>query len=60
MLVRDDGTRFAFLVSHAAEPVVVKPAVQPDWRLTTLAGEAPGEAAMGPFGVGIFRITQGG
>jgi hypothetical protein len=38
-LVRDDGTRFAVLVSHADEPLTLKPVLGNGERLTTLDDE---------------------
>jgi hypothetical protein len=60
VLVHADGTRFAWLVSHAPEPVTVKPALAPGWRLTTLGGEPAGEVIVGTFGVNVFRLEVGG
>jgi endo-1,4-beta-mannosidase len=59
-LIRDDGTRFAVLVSHAAEQLTVKPALSPDGELTSLAGGEAGEGVrVGPFGIKILKVTGG-
>ncbi len=56
-LVRDDGARFAFLVSHASEPVTVKPVLSGDARLVSLAGEkVDGAVTVPSFGVMIFSL----
>ena len=56
-LIRDDGTLFAVLASHAAEPLTVKPALD-GGELTTLEGTGAGEGVtLGPFGIKIFRMT---
>jgi endo-1,4-beta-mannosidase len=58
-LVRDDGTRFAVLVSHADEQLTVKPALEPGGRLTTLDGQDVTEGAtIGSFGISVFRIAE--
>lgn len=60
-MVRDDGARFAWLVSHADEPVTVKPAVAAGLSLTALDGSPVGaEVTMAPFGVSVFRLTGTG
>jgi hypothetical protein len=57
-LVRDDGARFAVLVSHADETLTVKPALPSGERLVTLEGEETnGGVTTWPFGAGILRIT---
>jgi endo-1,4-beta-mannosidase len=56
-LVRDDGARFAILVSHAAEAVTVKPALAGDARLASLAGEeVDGAVTLPSFGVSVFSL----
>ncbi len=56
-LVRQDGRRFAFLVSHAAEALTVKPTVPPGGRLTPLGGKDVIETVTtGPFGVEVFNL----
>jgi hypothetical protein len=61
VLVRADGARFAFLVSHADEPLTVKPVLEQCGRLTTLDGEdATGGVTMGPFGISVFLMTEAG
>jgi endo-1,4-beta-mannosidase len=58
-LVRDDGVRFAVLVSHCGEPLTVKPQLAGGERLTALTGEdVNGTATMDPYGAGIFTITE--
>jgi endo-1,4-beta-mannosidase len=61
MLVRDDGARFAVLVSHAAEPVTVKPIIDggtSGGTLTTLDGcKAGGGVTLAPFAVTVLEIT---
>jgi endo-1,4-beta-mannosidase len=57
-LVRDDGTRFAFLVSHAAEQLTVKPALGGGERLVSLVGEdVNGSVTLPEFGVAVFEIA---
>jgi endo-1,4-beta-mannosidase len=64
VLVRDDGARFAVLVSHAAEPVTVKPAIDggtSGGTLTTLDGsKASGGVTLEPFGVAVLEIAPPG
>ncbi len=50
VLVRDDGVRFAVLVSHAAEPLTVRPVIDGG----TTAGE---EVPLDPFGVAVLEIA---
>jgi endo-1,4-beta-mannosidase len=60
ILVHADGTRFAWLVSQAAEPVAVKPQLAAGLRLCALDGDtADGEIGLDPFGVRVFRIVDG-
>jgi endo-1,4-beta-mannosidase len=57
-LIRDDGTLFAVLASHAAEPLTVKPGLESGGELTTLDGTQNGEGVtLGPFGIKVFRVT---
>ena len=57
-LIRDDGTLFAVLASHADEPLTVKPALDGGGELTTLEGAEAGEGVtLGPFGIKVFRVT---
>jgi hypothetical protein len=59
VLVHADGSQFAWLVSHAAEPVTVKPQLAGGSRLRELAGgPANGTIILPPFGVGVFRIED--
>ncbi len=60
ILVHQDGTRLAWLVSQAAEPVAVKPQLAAGLRLSALDGDtANGEINLVPFGVGVFRLVDG-
>jgi hypothetical protein len=65
VLERSDGTRFAWLVSQAAEPLHVRPRLGPGLRLAPLAGAARGPASgyeqavtLEPFGVSVSRIED--
>jgi endo-1,4-beta-mannosidase len=49
VLVRDDGARFAVLISQAAEPVTVKPVVD--------GGKPGAEVTIDPFGVAVLEIA---
>ena len=56
-LVRDDGTRFAVLVSHADGPLTLKPGLSAGTRLVTLSGEDTGPGvSLPPFGVAVLMI----
>ncbi|HEY0936354.1 MAG TPA: cellulase family glycosylhydrolase [Trebonia sp.] len=61
VLARDDGARFAVLVSQAAEPVTVKPVVDGGTSgstLTALDGsKATGGVSLDPFGVAVVEIA---
>ena len=60
-MVREDGARFAWLVSHAGEPVTVKPAAADGLCLTALDGSpVSAEITIAPFGVSVFRLTGTG
>ena len=60
VLVRADGARFAWLVSHAAEPVTIKPQLSSGSRLCGLDGAPASETiTLAPFGVGVFAIEPG-
>ena len=60
VLVHADGSRFAWLVSQAAEPVTVKPQLAAGTRLCDLDGApANGTITLAPFGVGVFCIENG-
>jgi endo-1,4-beta-mannosidase len=60
-LIRDDGTLFAVLASHASEPLTVKPALDGGGELTALDGSKGGPGVtLGPFGIKIMRITGSG
>jgi endo-1,4-beta-mannosidase len=58
VLVRDDGARFAVLVSHADEQLTVKPVLPGNAGLATLGtSEMVDTVTMGPFGITAFSIT---
>jgi hypothetical protein len=60
-LVRDDGARFAVIVSHAGQPLTVKPVLPAGGRLTTLdAAVATDSVTTEPFGVTILAIEENG
>jgi endo-1,4-beta-mannosidase len=60
-LIRDDGTLFAVLASHAAEPLTVKPELGCGGELATLEGQEAGEGVnLRPFGIKILTITGSG
>jgi endo-1,4-beta-mannosidase len=57
VLVHSGGTRFAWLVSQADEPVTAKPELAPGLRMAHLDGSALDEApTLAPFGVSVFRL----
>jgi endo-1,4-beta-mannosidase len=58
VLVRDDGVRFAVLVSHAAEQVTVKPVLAAGITgLATLAGDDAGESiTIGSTGTCVLEV----
>jgi endo-1,4-beta-mannosidase len=59
LLVRDDGTRFAVLASHADEQLTIKPVLAANAGLATLDGrEVIDTVTMGPFGITVFLITD--
>ena len=60
VLTHADGTRFAWLVSHAPEPVTVKPVLAAGLRLATLGGEPADEVIVGTFGVSVLRLEKDG
>ncbi len=56
-LVHADGTRFVWLISQAAHPVVAKPVVAPGLRLRPLAGGDPLDTcSLAPYGVEVHRL----
>jgi len=60
-LVRDDGTTFAVLASHASEPLTIKPLLADGGALTELDGDDILEGVtMDPFGINIFKVTGSG
>jgi hypothetical protein len=59
--IRDDGTAFAVLASHAAEPLTVKPVLTGGRTLTMLDGEEILEGVtLDPFGIDVFKLTGSG
>ncbi len=59
ILVRADGARFLWLVSHAAEPVTAKPQLAAGLRLAELDGSAVGGTiGLDPFGVSVFALKD--
>jgi endo-1,4-beta-mannosidase len=58
VLVRDDGTRFAVLASHADEQLTVKPLLAGNAGLATLdSSEMIDTVTMVPFGINVSMIT---
>jgi len=56
-LTRDDGTRFAVLASHAAEPLTTKPVLGTASALVTLDGTEITEGVnLDPFGIEVFEV----
>ena len=59
MLVRDDGSRFAVLVSHDDEELTVKPQLGEGERLATLdEAEVVETVTMSPFGIIVLEVTR--
>jgi endo-1,4-beta-mannosidase len=59
-LVRDDGTTFAVLASHAAEPVTVTPVLAGDAGLAAMDGEQVGRSiTLDPFGITVLTVRSG-
>jgi hypothetical protein len=59
-LVRDDGTTFAVLASHAAEPVTVTPVLAGDAGLAAMDGEqVGGSITIDPFGITVLTVRSG-
>jgi hypothetical protein len=59
MLVRDDGSRFAVLVSHDDEQLTVKPRLGEGERLATLdEAEVVETVTMSPFGIIVLEVTR--
>jgi len=57
VLVRDDGARFAVLVSHADEQLTVKPVLAGNAGLAKVGtSEVVDTVTMGPFGITAFSI----
>jgi len=60
-LVRDDGTVFAVLASHGAEPVTVKPVLPAGGGLAGLNDDEVVEGVtLPPFGIHVLKIAGGG
>jgi endo-1,4-beta-mannosidase len=59
VLVRSDGAQFAWLVSHADEPVTVKPELSGSWLRALDGSPANGGITLAPFGVGVFQLEDG-
>jgi hypothetical protein len=58
-LVRDDGTTFAVLASHAAEPLTVEPALEDRSALAPPGSqETVAEITLEPFGIKVFTIIR--
>jgi hypothetical protein len=51
-MIHEDGTRYVWFVSQAAEEVVVKPVVRDGGRL------AEDTVVLPPFGVRVLRLQQ--
>jgi hypothetical protein len=59
MLVRDDGTRFVIIVSHAGEQLTVKPALADGDRLVSLAGDDVNEGVtLASSGVAVLKVVS--
>jgi len=61
LVIRSDGSRFAWLVSQAEEPLTIKPELAAGLTLRPLDGAAGSECEgdtvlLAPFGVGVFRL----
>jgi endo-1,4-beta-mannosidase len=60
ILVHEDGRRFVWLVSQAAEAVTVKPALAAGFGLTRLDGNVAGAVTMESFGSEVFFLGATG
>jgi endo-1,4-beta-mannosidase len=57
VLARDDGRRFAWLVSQADEPVTAKPQLANGLRLRELGGSPVGDTVtLDPFGIAVYAL----
>jgi endo-1,4-beta-mannosidase len=57
VLVREDGQRFAWLVSQGEEPITAKPQLGSGLRLRELGGSPVGDTVtLDPFGVSVFHL----
>ena len=56
-LIRDDGTRFAVLASHAAEPLIVEPVLDGGGLVSLDGQEADEGVTLDPFGIKVLRMT---
>jgi hypothetical protein len=60
VLTRDDGQRYAWLVSQSPEPITAKPQVSGGFVLRELDGSAVGDTVtLDPFGVSVFVLDGG-
>jgi endo-1,4-beta-mannosidase len=60
VLIRDDGQRYAWLVSQAPAAVTAKPQLAAALRLRELGGAPVGDAVtLEPFGVSVFALDGG-
>ena len=59
LLIRDDGQRFAWLVSQAGEPVTAKPQLTGATRLRDLDGSPAGDSVtLDPYGVAVYALDD--
>ena len=58
-LVRDDGTSYAVLASHAAEPLTITPALADGGEVTALDGaDTGGRVTLDPFGIRVVQVSR--
>jgi hypothetical protein len=65
VIVRSDGSRFAWLVSQADEPLTVMPETADGLALAVLDGSADGRldggaVTLAPFGIAVLRLESSG
>jgi hypothetical protein len=65
LVIRSDGSKFAWLVSQADEPLTVRPEVPPGHALVPLDRAAPGSGdhdavTLAAFGVSVLRLMPRG
>ena len=59
ILIRDDGTTFAVLASHAAEPLTITPALADGGEVTALDGaDTGGRVTLDPFGIRVVQVSR--